>query len=367
MLVESVSVKNFKLLGDFSVGGLRPVTLLGGDNGCGKTTLLEAVFMCLNTNWEGGNIPILSPLRSGNFLSENGYAHLFHRGNFDAPITAECIGDGISSTITVEPVREGEPGKSTVQFSDVQKTNGGAPLETQIAKQVLVVQSENNKVQSRVFVTLEAQKVEVKREITRTTTDRLVQIVRDSLLVTGLAGDADNLSQIAIKGEKHTILKALQIVFPQATDAIVASIRGKSVVFVRVGNTDPMVPSEMLGAGAQKVLSLALALYSHSNALFLLDEITIGWHHSRLINLWRMIFRVCKERNHQIIATTHSREGIGAFAQAAKDEVCQDDACYIRLDEAEWETDPSRKIKPSLPYSGEKLRIAVHEMETEVR
>ena len=39
MMVESVYVKNFKLLDDLAIEGLRPVTLLGGDNGCGKNDI----------------------------------------------------------------------------------------------------------------------------------------------------------------------------------------------------------------------------------------------------------------------------------------------------------------------------------------
>ena len=61
----------------------------------------------------------------------------------------------------------------------------------------------------------------------------------------------------------------------------------------------------------------------------------LAWHHSHLADLWRVIFRVCKERNHQIIATTHSDEGVTAFVQAAEAEKAEDECCYIRLDPAQ--------------------------------
>ena len=99
----------------------------------------------------------------------------------------------------------------------------------------------------------------------------------------------------------------------------------------------------MFGAGAQKILSLALVLNSHENGLFLLDEITVGWHHSHLTDLWRLIFRVCKERNHQIIATTHSDEGVTAFVQAAEAEKAEDECCYVRLDPP-YKGDPPGKV-----------------------
>ena len=367
MLVESVSVKNFKLLGDFSVGGLRQLTLLGGDNGCGKTTLLEAVFLCFDQKWDKGHMPpILSPLRNASVMNEDAFAHLFHEANFDAPITVSCVVDGISRVVNAAPAPAGSAESIDVPFADMRKTNGGAPMEIRTARRLMVRHSEGDEVKSSAIVTLDNEGVKAKAERVDDPI-KFVQIVRDGLVAHGSAEDSDNLSQLEIKGEKSAILNAIQIIAPKARDVTVASVMKTPLVFVRMDGAKQMTPSMLLGAGTQKVLSLALSLYSHNDGLFLLDEVTVGWHHSHLVELWQMIFRACKERNHQVIATTHSREGIAAFAQAAKDEDCQDDACYIRLDEVKSEVAPKRKIKPSLPYSGELLQFAIQEMEEEVR
>ena len=177
---------------------------------------------------------------------------------------------------------------------------------------------------------------------------------------------ADILTELDERGDKATVLKALQIVEPKATDIVVGSIQNKPLVFVQMDELKRKMPVALLGAGVRKLLSLAIALAAESNATCLLDEVTVGWHYSRLEDLWRVIFRVCKERGHQVIATTHSHEGIAAFAQAAKDEGTQDDACYIRLDRRDEESDPKRKVTYAI-YGGELLWFATHEMEEEVR
>ena len=332
MLVESVKVENFKLFGDFAVEGLRPVTLLGGDNGCGKTTLLEAVFLCFNRKWDQSRQPpILNPLREDvSVMTEDTLAHLFHEGNLNAPITASCIASGIAHAVTVAPVSEQESEKIAVPFADTQKVSGKSPLGTRAARRILVEHTEASEVKSRAVVTLDSNGLQAKAERVDTVT-KFVQIVRDSLLISGFAEDADNLSKLEVKGKKEAVLEALQIVAPQATNVAVASVRSTPSVYVRMGKAHRMIPSTLLGAGAQKALSWALSLHSHDDGLFLLDEVTVGWHHSRLVDLWRMIFRICKERNHQVIATTHSYEGITAFAEAATAENAEGDACYVRL------------------------------------
>ena len=370
MLVESVSVKNFKLLGDFSVGGLRQFTLVGGDNGVGKTTLLEAVKLCFSWNeWEQSKVPpLLEPLRSASIMNDGAFARLFHGGNPDAPITAQCVANNTSYSVKAELSRALPTASGAGTFADVGKIGGGGDIRP--IEPMRVGYSMGSESHGPFILAVGDEGFKFDRPKEKSAVLLPFQIVA-YILNGGLgmdrpAEDADCLTNLEDRGGKEVVLETLQSVVPQASDIAVRSIRKSPLVGVQMQGTQAKRPSVLCGTGTQKILSLALMLGGHENSLFLVDEVTVGWHHSHLVDLWRMIFRICKERSHQIIATTHSREGIAAFAQAAKAEGSMDDSCYIRLDEVEWETDPKRKIKPS-SYSGEKLWYAVHEMETEVR
>ena len=368
MLVESVSVKNFKIFGDFSVEGLKRFTLVGGYNGCGKTTLLEAMALCFNPVYSETSLSIIAPLRDPSIFDYNAFAYLSHGGEFSVPITVSCMADGVCYSVKATSTHDAPPQRVVGAFADAKES--GDVLEVPPIRRALVEYACNEKAQRHVTVSLHKDKFEafVHDEPKIVSKFPWILFVRNGGL--GEASppqvDADFLSRLEKEGRADSALRAIQLIAPQVSGLDVASVRGNPHVAVKISEAGGQTPPVLLGAGAHKMLSLALALSANDNGLFLLDEITVGWHHSHLAGLWRMIFRICKERNHQVIATTHSREGIAAFAQAAQDEKAQEDACYIRLDKWDEESDPKKKVT-SVTYDGKLLWSATHELEEEVR
>lgn len=67
------------------------------------------------------------------------------------------------------------------------------------------------------------------------------------------------------------------------------------------------------GDGLKHYISIICALYACENSQLFIDEIDNGIHYTQLKNIWRLIFKISKEVNCQVFATTHSKECIEAF------------------------------------------------------
>ena len=358
MLVQSVTVKNFKLLGDFAVDGLRPVTLLGGDNGCGKTTLLESILLCLDRR--PTPFPVITALRDHKRVGDDSFPTLFHGEDHRNPIMVSCMEGAAVCRVRA---RIDEEWKDEILPSSLGE-DGGVLDNSGIVRRLSLRYQENNEAMGETMFKIQRDFPPVvpvfsgkKRLSPRM---RFINARMDGGLSAGFDSDPDYLSALDKEGEER-VRNALRIFVPRADGAVVTSVRERPGVAVLMDNMK--MSSALLGAGIRKLLSLALVLHARSNGLFLLDEVTVGWHHSHLVDLWRLIFRACKERNHQVIATTHSDEGITAFAEAAAREGCEADACYVRLDRKD---DNGRSQVSPAVYDHETL-AASREMHWEVR
>ena len=361
MLVESIDVKNFKLLDDLAIEGLRPVTLLGGDNGCGKTTLLEALLFCLLRRPSA--FPVITALRDHKRVGDDSFAALFHRENAGSPFRVSCVESSIECAAEARIVEEW---KDDFIPSPLGEGDDRLVDDSGIVKRLNVRYFENKQPMGEILFQIQKAyppivpvPVPDGHEGLRPCS-RFIHARMDGGLSMGFDADTDNLSALDPKGEEQ-VRNALRILVPSAAGVVVTSVRERPGVAVLMDNMK--MSSALLGAGLRKLLSLALVLHARSGGLFLLDEVTVSWHHSHLVDLWRMIFRACRDRNHQVVATTHSDEGITAFAEAAAREECESDACYVRLDRMD---EDGRACVRSAVYDHETLS-ASREMAWEVR
>ncbi|MDM8548393.1 AAA family ATPase, partial [Candidatus Venteria ishoeyi] len=72
------------------------------------------------------------------------------------------------------------------------------------------------------------------------------------------------------------------------------------------------------GDGVRYLVSIVSALYQCENGYLFIDEIDNGIHYTMLAQLWEIILTLANEQNIQVFATTHSKECIESFYQAAK-------------------------------------------------
>ena len=135
---------------------------------------------------------------------------------------------------------------------------------------------------------------------------------------------------------------------------------GRSVgrrAVARLASHPVPVPVKRLGDGANRLLAIALALANARDGILLIDEAENGIHYAIQPDLWRMVFRAAEAAKVQVIAATHSWDCIAGFAKAAVESDA--DGSLFRLERG------SDGLH-SVPYSEENLEVAARQG-TEVR
>lgn len=84
------------------------------------------------------------------------------------------------------------------------------------------------------------------------------------------------------------------------------------------------------GDGLKHYISIICAIFACENGQLFIDEIDNGIHYSQLEKLWEIIFRISKEVNCQVFATTHSKEMINAYAKVSQ-KLEDEDISFIEL------------------------------------
>ncbi len=123
---------------------------------------------------------------------------------------------------------------------------------------------------------------------------------------------------IDLSSLKIQAIQFLQIINPDIIDFSLEVIDEKDMYFrVKIKDIEKPVPLSSLGDGVSRLLCIILHLLDCKNGVLLIDEIENGLHYSIQVEVWKMIFKIAKELNVQVFATTHSDDCVKAFGGTA--------------------------------------------------
>ncbi len=295
LLLDSLEIKGYRCFEHLTIEKLGRVNLIVGKNNVGKTALLEALWIYANDGTSVTN-NILSErdedkgTRFYNKDSNNKYTfrHLLYNRK---------IANENKSEIEIK-IGSAKNKENFISLFNVYK-KGSEPY--------IVTGYRHNK-------NINAEYVEVKR---------LDKLNRDALW-----------DEIVNTQLKHKVFEALKILDKNIIEINIQPIEYtgvsvNTVVLAQVENQSEPLPLKSFGEGMNRLFELALTLVKCRNGVLLIDEIEIGLHYSVLPDVWKLIFKTAKDLNVQVFATTHSKDCIEAFAQAAVDS--PEDGMLIQL------------------------------------
>jgi len=353
--LPSLCIRNFRGISWLEIKRLGRVTLIAGENGVGKTTLLDAVRLYATR----GDYPTLRKILLDNdeiILVQNDetavaipdFAALFYGRQ---PSSADFMAITPNVDTPALFIRPGGGLFQSYWSSHEADQNGDQTLlRIVLSERAWEVQMEPRAERNPVSY----RQISGKRTLPEFPVITLGPNVPDN------ADIARFWSEVVLTPAETRARDALQLVYGAAIEQVAVvdeaapnrprSSRRPLVKFQGLGDR---VPLRSLGAGAVRMYGVALALASSPNGFLLLDEAENGLHHLVQADFWKMVIQMAQENNIQVIATTHSWDCVAGFARALT-ELEEMDVALIRLDRL---GDQMRAVE----YSRKNLQVAARQ------
>lgn len=330
-LIDHLDIKGYRGLSGLKVEGLGKVNLITGKNNSGKSTILE----CIRLLATGGSLHTFKEIvdyreeggapndgdRFGGSVAQAPLSMLFHgcpdlhgpdnyfsisaRGSLPSSLASLVakIGwfarkvDPSSQVFSYEPV-------SPDLFEDVGESFPALDLTISDRKRVVPFDR---------FARREWTLHRRERDSSSLPCVYLDPFSSRSTSQMGVLWDA-----IALTDAEQEVVRALQVVSAdiEAVSMIGERGRGRTAIAKSKRFSNP-VSLRTFGDGVNRLFGVVLSLCNARNGILLVDEVENGLHYSVQTEVWRTIFRLAKELNVQVFATSHSWDCIEGFQAAA--------------------------------------------------
>ncbi|OIP42780.1 hypothetical protein AUJ95_01320 [Candidatus Desantisbacteria bacterium CG2_30_40_21] len=354
MRYQSLLIENFRGIANLEITDMKRVNLLVGRNNCGKTSVLEAVFLL-----SGMSNPQL-PANIHNFrdlllTSDEEFSFMFINLDFAVPISISGTIDDRKRDLSITPLyvdyRPQQPEKSK-QMQGIGKRDE-ITASTSFARLVEGI--------NLAFRNHQNQKFQGQISLKESKTSFMGNYKEDLLCLylnpkTIMVQIDKQMEGLLVQKKLDTVISVLKDIEPKVADIRMGA---GGMIYVDIG-IDKLVPVNIMGDGMRRILAMMAAIAAMKNGVLLVDEIENGLHYASLSVMWKAIFTACKEYNVQLITTTHSYECIEAFSKVY--EMIEPDGDDIRLYRIDREEDKHK----AFVYTPQVLKAGI-EKEFEVR
>jgi len=375
-MLNSLEIKNYRNLKELKIDSLGTVNLIIGRNNTGKSTLLEAIAIYATK----GDLNLMYQL-----LEERGETFKHKNDNtnptetnvkiFSSLFSNRAVGFDVADAISVgnlENTLFGEKLSSEEYISlrfvkyidEIHKDEQGNPIRKRRIFRNNTEIIENYKIGFEIkagdisyILSLDEDKP-YRFGIKMFKNTENVQIVRTRNINKGINGIL--FDNIALTDKEQYVIEALKIIEPltERIAFVEETPRERSTV-IKLSDSQRVLPLQSMGDGINRILTLILALVNADNGYLLIDEFENGLHHSVQEKLWTIIFKLSKELNVQVFATTHSEDCIKGFESVLNNSSSLSDGKLIRLDN-------ENRIIKQVEFDAKELKIAT-DQDIEIR
>lgn len=336
-MFDKIEIERFRGIRQASIEGFRQVNLFFGKNNCGKSSLLESLFLA-----SGLSNPLL-PLHI-NFMRGYGKTRL-HDLKLD-----------FYNLDSTQPIH--------IQVTNAEKRDLSIRLFEQVQDSVSLDAESANMLSNReegayglridfkmngeVFESQLRFDPANETKATRVVAERYEESLRCAYLSPKYDFNASirGLKNILQNKDERFIVEGLKLIEPRVRDFVFTD----EEMLVDIGLAK-RIPVNMMGDGARKIVSLLTAIYDCKDGVLLVDEISNGFHFSVMRDLWKVLIHAAVKNNTQLFVTTHDQDSIKGLRDAALDKFSAIVAAFKLLRTSDDELKAYHYSLESLDYS----------------
>nr|VFK35069.1 MAG: ATPase/GTPase, AAA15 family [Candidatus Kentron sp. MB]VFK77145.1 MAG: ATPase/GTPase, AAA15 family [Candidatus Kentron sp. MB] len=318
---QQISIRNFRAIASLDIDNIKQVNLLTGENNCGKSSVLEAIFLLVGMSNPQLAVTVHN-LRGLTLNDDKDFSYLFHGFDFSKNLSINGILKSQRRTLSINPIYP--------TFSGIleQLPGGHEPAKN---KSIPITIGTGNAPNGLAFdFSLDERSFHAEVKIARNSinspginTGGQINIqpapdYRESFQchfinpATIMNGLYQGLEAILVRKESDGIIEALREIEPKLRDLRLGT--GEKI-YADISDIGKLVPINIMGDGVIKILAILTTILETRDGILLIDEIENGLHYSALAPLWKAVFKMARERNVQLFIATHSYECIEAMTE----------------------------------------------------
>ncbi len=308
--INNITIENFRQFYKLEVAGLKRVNFLVGQNNCGKTSLLEAIFLCSYPT-ELSAIGTIHDYRRMRIALDSMTTFFLRKEEYNAiNINIETDSQEQFSRSIMLDERNSNEIKSindSKETSSVKEYSNKAMYNSEQEEYKIVVTSSDS---STSISFKEGQSLPKYFGI---------KTLYISNIVNGV--NAKRLNSAINERRENELLEYLKI-FDEKVSWIGFGAGDSILVDIKDGDREYRLPLSVMGDGFIRFASILVDMLFEKkfNEVILIDEIENGLHYSNIKPLFRAILKLSKEKNIQMFITTHSYETLTFLSEV----VCED-------------------------------------------
>lgn len=305
-MIKDIDIRNFKCFEHLQIRDCRRVNVIVGDNGAGKTALLEGMFFALASTSElvirfrqfrGLDGQFRGPVRK---IEEAIWRDYFHNIDMTKTISVTLQGDGPEARSvfiergaggTLVPLDQNQPSSATTGIQFKWRDHLG-----QVREVIPEISSDGFK-------------------FPETGEDLADFFFLSSNQTFSSSDNADRFSDLR-EDRRRDFVNFFKDQYPMIEDLFVRSVVGAPAIYIKIKGLDDNLPITAVSGGINRMVTLLLMIASRRRSVVLIDEIENGIFHTHHESFCKRLLDFAKSYESQLFITTHSEEFLEALSLA---------------------------------------------------